>query len=206
MSSTEVEMKEASNLNPPPPEIQKHIVIGLNSILRHLQALSAAAKPSEEDSKLDTQTQKTSSGESQVNEPHQPQHFAAIFATSPSPNTSALFTTHLPTLIHTSSLKHTSLPSTRLVHLTQPQTIQLRSVLSVARASHIGIHDSAPGAKALIAAIRETVPEIRVPWLDEVKRGEYLASKINVIDTFVGVSKKEAREKEQREKRGEQSV
>ncbi|KUJ19037.1 uncharacterized protein LY89DRAFT_695738 [Mollisia scopiformis] len=179
---------------PPPPEIQKHLVVGLNSILRHLQSLSRASRPEQADSRLDANTEEE---ETLIPDDSIPlQHFSVIFALQPAPTTPTLLTTHLPTLIYTSSLAHPSLPPTRLIPLSNPQTTQLKTLLSLARTSHIGILSSAPGAEALIAVVRETVPEIKIPWLDEVKRGEYLGVKINAIDTFVGVSKKESREKE----------
>jgi ribonuclease P/MRP protein subunit POP3 len=43
----------------------------------------------------------------------------------------------------------------------------------------------------LVELVRECVPEIEIPWLNEVKRGEYLRVKVNAIETFVGPGKKE---------------
>lgn len=40
------------------------------------------------------------------------------------------------------------------------------------------------------------MPEIEVRWLNEVHKGEYLEMRINAIETYAGVSRKEMREKD----------
>jgi ribonuclease P/MRP protein subunit POP3 len=187
---------------PLPPEIQKHVVVGLNSILRHLQSLSQASKSKQRDAHaetiLETPEHAPEPGNKDPNDLAKPQPFAAIFALSPTPANPTVLTTHLPTLVHTSSLLYSSLPPTRLIPLSQVQALQLKTILSLARTSHMGILDSAPGAEALIAVIRENVPVVEARWMDEVKKGVYLETRINAIETFVGVSRKEMREKMQR--------
>lgn len=195
---TDDDSSENSTGPPPPPEIQKRLVVGLNSILRHLQSLSQASKSKQPHAGAVLGTSSDPAAEEPGDKDAQPQPFAAIFALSPTPGNPNILTAHLPTMIHTSSLNFPSLPPTRLIPLSQPQALQLKSVLSLARTSHIGILNSAPGAEALIAVIRENVPVIEVRWLDEVKKGEYLETKINAIETYVGASRKETREKEQK--------
>lgn len=185
--------EEDSNAGSPLPEIQRHAVVGLNNILRHLQSLSQASKAKKRGAEDVLET----SGQS-GNKDAQPRPFAAIFALSPTPGNPSIITTHLPTMIHTSSLNFPTLPPTRLIPLSQRQADQLKSILSLARASHVGILDSAPGAEPLIAVIRENVPVMKVGWLDEVEKREYLETKINAIETYVGVSRKEMREKEEK--------
>lgn len=41
--------------------------------------------------------------------------------------------------------------------------------------------------------VRETVSEIEVKWLDEVEKGKYLGVKINAVETFIRISRKEKR-------------
>ncbi|KAE8446845.1 hypothetical protein EG329_011622 [Mollisiaceae sp. DMI_Dod_QoI] len=206
-SNADADIQEESSTALARPEIQKHVVVGLNSILRDLQALSQRSKPHQKECEPSTQNPTTTSKERGdddlkiVKKATQPSHFAALFALTPSPTNPTLLSTHLPTLIYTASLSSPNLPAIRLIPLSLSHTQQLTTVLSLPRISHIGILDSAPGAEALIAVIREVVPEIKIPWLDEAKKGEYLGVKINAIKTFVGVGKKELREmKEKHEK------
>ena len=94
-------------------------------------------------------------------------------------------------LIFTASLAHPNLPPTRLVTLPKGSESRLCEALGLPRVSFIGILENAPHSKGLIELVRGSVPEIEIPWLTEVKRGEYLGVKINAIETFVGAGKKE---------------
>jgi ribonuclease P/MRP protein subunit POP3 len=51
--------------------------------------------------------------------------------------------------------------------------------------------EGAPHAGSLVDVIRRSVPEIEVPWLEEVKKSTYLPVKINAIKTFASVPKKQ---------------
>jgi ribonuclease P/MRP protein subunit POP3 len=65
--------------------------------------------------------------------------------------------------------------------------------LGLPRASFIGLVEGAPHAGSLVDVIRRSVPEIEVPWLEEVKKSTYLPVKINAIKTFASVPKKQPR-------------
>jgi ribonuclease P/MRP protein subunit POP3 len=116
-------------------------------------------------------------------------HFSAIFVSASSPP--SIIHAHLPMLIFTASLAHPDLPPTRLVTLPKGSESRLCEALGLPRVSFIGILEDAPHSKGLIELVRGSVPEIEIPWLTEVKRGEYLGVKINAIETFVGARKKE---------------
>lgn len=62
--------------------------------------------------------------------------------------------------------------------------------LNLPRVSLIGILQDVPIARTLIELVREVVPVLGVPWLDEVKQGGYLGVKINALETPVGVGRK----------------
>ncbi|KAF8857286.1 hypothetical protein BDZ45DRAFT_623933 [Acephala macrosclerotiorum] len=184
-SNSDVEIQETSTAPPPRPEIQNHVTVGLNSILRHLQELSRESKPGREAQGGSNETTENSGDAAQEKgDVTEFGHLAAIFALPASPPN--ILTTHLPTLIHTASLSHPSLPPTRLIPLSTPQITQVAAILSLARVSHIGILDSAPGAEGLLKMVRETVPEIEINWMNEVKKGMYLGVKINAVETLLG--------------------
>ena len=49
----------------------------------------------------------------------------------------------------------------------------------------LGIMEDAPNASTLLNLVRETVPPVQVPWLDEAITGEYLSTKWhNEVDTL----------------------
>jgi hypothetical protein len=116
-------------------------------------------------------------------------HFAAIFV--PRSGQPSILHAHLPQLIATASLAHRELPSTRLVQLPKGCDRRLCEALGLPRVSFIGVLDGAPHSKSLIDQVRECVPEIEISWLREANGSVYLPVKINAIDTFVPVAKKQ---------------
>jgi len=116
-------------------------------------------------------------------------HFSAIFV--PRSSQPENLHAHLPQLIATASLAHPELPATRLVQLPQGCEARLCEALHLPRVSLIGLLDSAPHSKSLLDVVRRCVPEIEVPWLQEAKKSVYLPVKINAIETFAPIRKKE---------------
>ncbi|PVH81226.1 hypothetical protein DL98DRAFT_175372 [Cadophora sp. DSE1049] len=197
---------------PPTPEISSHIMVGLNSITRSLEALSQASKPAaiaaghegpqhHVQSKLELKTE-TNDSTTTVGNPmtldvpaeiqdasQMPTHIAAIFV--PTSTQTTVLHTHLPQLIFTASLANPSLPPTRLIQLPKGCDARLCDALGLPRVSFIGILEGAPHSKPLLDLVRETVPEIDVPWLREVRDEKYLKVKVNAIETFAPVVAKE---------------
>jgi hypothetical protein len=116
-------------------------------------------------------------------------HFSAILV--PRSSQPSTLHAHLPQLIATASLAYPELPATRLVQLPKGCDARLCEALGLPRVSFIGILDGAPHSKSLVDLVRECVPEIEIPWLQEAKKAVYLPVKINAIETFVPVAKKE---------------
>ena len=56
-------------------------------------------------------------------------------------------------------------------------------VLGIPRVGMVGLIDGAPSASSLIELVRQNVPELEVPWLEEAVKGAYLAVKINTVQT-----------------------
>ncbi|KAL2064044.1 hypothetical protein VTL71DRAFT_4538 [Oculimacula yallundae] len=198
----------------PSPEISSFVVIGLNSITRSLEELSQISKPAaittnqkgsqtEPNQEADPganssnlsvhdQGNDTTPGESKKDsELPTLKHFAAIFV--PRSSQPPILHAHLPQLIATASLAHSSLPSTRIVQLPKGCDARLCDALGLPRVSFIGLLEGAPHSKALMELVREHVPEIDVPWLREAGEKRYLKVKINAVQTSAPVVEKEKR-------------
>ncbi|OBT68239.1 hypothetical protein VE03_02284 [Pseudogymnoascus sp. 23342-1-I1] len=151
----------------PPPELCSHILVGLNSITRHLESQSRKACP------LSLGIQIPSSDSPG-------RHLAVVVTTWPS--VPPILTSHLYKLLQTSSLLHPNLPPTRLVILPRSSEKRLCGALGVPRAGFIGIFDSAPHATAVIDFCLANVPDIEVgEWL-KAEQGAFMPLKINTIE------------------------
>tara|TARA_R110002003_G_scaffold116_14_gene10182 strand:- start:7779 stop:8564 length:786 start_codon:yes stop_codon:yes gene_type:complete len=178
--------------NPPPaPEIGKHILIGINSVTRHLEALAAKNAPSsmpitainDEERKDETQGEKAAKND--------PEPLSIVILTHPKPSLSPA-NAHFPTLIHlstlqqpTSSASHT--PPTLLVPLPTTSDARLASALHIPRVGALAIFSGAPGAKALEDYVRERVDVTECKWVDEAMRAEWRG--INVRSEVAGGKK-----------------
>ncbi|KAL5351351.1 RNase P and RNase MRP subunit [Pseudogymnoascus australis] len=151
----------------PPPELSSHILVGLNSITRHLEAQSRKACP-------------PSLGMPIPISDSPGRHLAVVVTTWPS--VPPILTSHLHKLLQTSSLLHPNLPPTRLAILPRSSEKRLCSALGVPRAGFIGIFDSAPHATAVIDFCLANVPDLEVgEWLRAEQRG-FMPLKINTIE------------------------
>jgi ribonuclease P/MRP protein subunit POP3 len=174
--------KAPASTPPPPPAISSFVEVGLNSITRSLESLSKKSKA--ENALIDV----AKDGDEGTLKPES-RHFSAIFVLRSSQP--SILHMHLPQLIRTASLAYPELPATRLVQLPNGCDARLCEVLGLPRVSFIGILDGAPFSKALVDLVRECVPEIEIPWLQEAKKPVYLPVKINTIETFAPIAKKE---------------
>ncbi|KAF4625660.1 hypothetical protein G7Y89_g12500 [Cudoniella acicularis] len=189
-------------INPPPPDISQYVVVGLNSVTKVLESSLHASKKTSHDNDSEpgnvhsnTEISKniSVSGDSEVHIPENSaspdirEHFSAVFALR-SPQLTIL-DSHLPQLVATASLSYPKLPAIRLVQLPKDYDKRICESLGLPRVSFIGILEGAPHSGALIDLVRSQVPEVDVPWLRERKSAEYLAVKINVINTFAPVVK-----------------
>ncbi|OBT79790.1 hypothetical protein VF21_01502 [Pseudogymnoascus sp. 05NY08] len=153
----------------PPPELSLHILVGLNSITRHLESQSRkACSPS-----LGTPIPSS-------DRPADPRHLAVVVTTWPS--VPPILTSHLHKLLQTSSLLHANLPPTRFVILPRSSEKRLCSALGIPRAGFIGVFDGAPSATAVIDFCLANVPELEVSeWL-KAEKSAFMPLKINTIE------------------------
>lgn len=155
----------------PPPELSSHILVGLNSITRHLESQSRKACPASLGTPIPS---------SDV--PANPQRHLAVVVTT-WPSVTPILTSHLHKLLQTSSLLHPNLPPTRLVVLPRISEKRLCNALGVPRAGLIGVFDGAPSATAVIDFCLANVPEMEVgEWL-KADKSAFMPLKINTIET-----------------------
>ena len=173
---------------PPAPEIGKHILIGINSVTRHLEALAAKHSPS-------TAPRAASSDEGKAkvieNEPMEddekdPRRLSMVIVTHPKPSLSPAHA-HLPTLVHlstlsgaepTSSVTPATNPATRLIPLPTSTEVRLASKLHIPRVGALGIFEGAPGARALEDYVRQHVDLTECKWIDEAMKAEWKGVKV----------------------------
>ncbi|KAI0914468.1 hypothetical protein F4823DRAFT_573402 [Ustulina deusta] len=174
--------KEQSNQEtappvPPVPELQSYVDIGLSCVSRCLQQTASEG--------LET----TSLRDNQKPEDIPASRFySAIFVTrSGQPNA---LSSHLPQMVAVASKSHPSQSPTRLVELPRACEGRLCESLGIPRVSCIGICVGAPNSSALVDFTRAHVAITDVSWFQEALDGEYRATRINSIETFIGVRKK----------------
>lgn len=175
--------------------------MGLNSITRSLESLSEKSRPPQIQAIEGTGDSELPNTVGESKEPNFANkgsndgakhllegHFSAIFICRSTQST--ILYEHLPQLVFTASLAHPELPATRLVELPNSSEVRLCEALGIPRVSFIGILEGAPHSKPLVDLVRECVPEIEIPWMQQVKESKYLPVKINAIETFSTVAKK----------------
>jgi ribonuclease P/MRP protein subunit POP3 len=159
---------------PPPPEIGRHILIGINSVTRHLETLVArnapatmpsAVPPPEEN---DTTTKIGATMEKAELRP-----LSLVIITHPKPSASTAHA-HLPTLVHLSTFKASNDQDTtnqshptRLISLATSTDARLASNLHIPRVGALAIFAGAPGARALENFVREKAGLTSCPFIDE---------------------------------------
>ncbi|KAF2875103.1 hypothetical protein BDV95DRAFT_308498 [Massariosphaeria phaeospora] len=168
---------------PPPPEIGNHILVGLNSVTRHLEALVARTTPATLTAHTSTEEQAGQATNPNSNSNTTPLTLLIIPHSAPS---SSAAHAHLPTLLHLSHLAQTSDPTSpttpppRLITLAPSSSPKLASALHVPRVSALGILSSAPGTSALLAYVRENIGAVECKWIDESLKGEWRGAKVGV--------------------------
>ncbi|KAH7065803.1 hypothetical protein BKA63DRAFT_608347 [Paraphoma chrysanthemicola] len=177
----------------PAPEIGKHILVGINSITRHLEALAARIAPPSMPvaaSRNDQQPQATTDDDNMDDVENDPNPLSILILTHPKPSLSPSHA-HFPTLIHLSNLhppsSTTPSPPTLLIPLATPSDARLASTLHIPRVGALAIFAGAPGAKALEEFVREKVDVTECRWVDEAMGAEWRG--VNVKCEGMGVGK-----------------
>ena len=174
---------------PGPPDIQKHVTIGFNATTKYLENLAKRSTAtrgrrngSQEDTATDSNVVRLDRSETDTCMP-----LAAVFV--PQSDQHAMLYAHIPLLAKITSSVFAAVPSTRLVVLSKGAEQRLGSALAIPRVGVIGLSRDAPESAALMEFVKQRVPEIEVPWLDEVAAGSFLPVKIDGIETSAPLNK-----------------
>ncbi|KZM26817.1 Ribonuclease P [Ascochyta rabiei] len=167
------------NPRPSPPAIGFHLLVGLNSVTRHLEALATRTAPPNAPTRESGASDKDGSAtenetEKQLETTLRP--LSMVILTHPRPSLSPSHA-HIPTLLHLATLQprpgsKTSAP-TRLVALPTSNDARFASALHIPRVGAIGIYEGAPGANALEEYVRQHVGATECPWVDEALKPEW---------------------------------
>ena len=161
------------------PETHRHLTVGFNTTTRYLEFLAKTPSPNTNQS-LGPVTAPKSSGRPSL-DPADIKPLTAVFvARSRQPPT---LYSHLPLLTKAASLAVPSSPPIRIVLLPEGAEDRLKTALGIPRVGMVGLIDGAPSASSLVELVRQNVPELEVPWLEEAVKGAYLAVKINTVQT-----------------------
>ncbi|CAA9963456.1 RNase-P-pop3 domain containing protein [Pyrenophora teres f. maculata] len=163
---------------PRPPEIGNHVLVGLNSVTRHLEALAAKTAPCTAPV-ANMRPASMDDSETKVLTP-----LSMVILTHPKPSLSPAHA-HLPTLVHLATLSPTSTtPSasnveTRLIALPTAADARLASALGIPRVGALAVYQDAPGAKTLQDYVREHIGVTQCPWIDEAMSAEWKGLNVN---------------------------
>lgn len=160
---------------PPPPAIGTHILIGLNSVTRHLEALAAQSAPatmpaSEKENRASGPDTRPSSTEPTQEITLKPLSIVVITHNHPP---ASLPHAHIPALLHLSTLSSPSSTPTRPIAVPLGYEPRLASVLHIPHVGAIGIMAGAPGARALEDYVREHVGVTECRWIEEAMDAEW---------------------------------
>lgn len=159
---------------PPPPAVAASIDVGLSSITRNLQ--------------LGTTRPSTSEGKPRnpSDAPAGPAPYSVIFVARSGP--SSAFFNHLPQMVAAASRAHHLAEPIRLVGISRACEERLSACMGVPRVTSVAIRgaDDTAQLKALVRFVRERVPAVEAPWLEEVAEGTYIETKIITTQAPIG--------------------
>ena len=158
-----------------------HLTVGFNKTTRYLEFLAQNTSPSTDEHETPGAVAAAKTSARPSLDPAKNKPLAAVFV--PRSGQPPVLYSHLPLLSKAASLAVPLSPSTRIVSLPEGAEDRLKTVLGIPRVGMIGLIDGAPFAASLIEFIRQKIPELEVPWLQEAVNGAYLPVKINAIQT-----------------------
>jgi ribonuclease P/MRP protein subunit POP3 len=161
---------------PPAPAIASHVLVGLNSVTRHLEALAASSAPPTVPVRNANDDLSHEGDNTQKDADAALQPLSMVILTHPQPALSPSHA-HIPTLVHLATLQSTPNANmaepTRLIALATSNDVRFANALHIPRVGAIGIYEGAPGAKALEEYMREHVGLTECLWVGEAMRPEW---------------------------------
>ncbi|KAJ4355806.1 RNase P and RNase MRP subunit [Didymosphaeria variabile] len=171
----DAQSEQPANPPPPhPPEIQTHILIGLNSVIRHLESLAAQNAPPTAPS----HGEETLSPRVKASDAGAPRPLALVLIPHNHPPAS-LPHANIPTLVHLSTMDSPPEKATRLLAVPPGCEPVIAEALHIPHVGALGILEGAPGADALVAYVRENVDVTRCRWIDEAMGPEWKGIKVD---------------------------
>jgi len=163
---------------PPAPAIGSHLLIGLNSVTRYLEALAERSAPptvpvKDADDDVPKDGHDAQKGADAALRP-----LSMVILTHPQPALSPSHA-HIPTLLHLATLQPSPSPMakvsdpTRLLALATSNDARFANAVHIPRVGAIGIYEGAPGAKALEEYVKEHVGPTECLWVDEAMKPEW---------------------------------
>ncbi|CEI68685.1 hypothetical protein FVEN_g7947 [Fusarium venenatum] len=149
---------------PPIPELEANIDVGFNSITRNLQSWSSKDTESTED------------------EPKR--QYSMVFVARG--NQASTFNCHFPQMVGIASKQLPEDDKIRLVGFSKPCSERLSNCLGVPRVSSIAIFKDSPGVGGLQEFVMKAVAPVEASWLNASSSTQYVAPKINAIETTIG--------------------
>ena len=178
---------------PKTPEISEFVTIGFNSTSRCLEALARRYAPLDSGGQVQKgpKVPAMDLSNASATDVSNPKPMAAVFV--PRSDQPSMLNSHLPLLIKAASLGSPDFPSPRLITLPKGADKRLSAAVSTPRVALIGLIDGAPEADALIDFIKQVVPEVDVPWLEETAKGGYQSVNIKAVQTSIPTQKEKNR-------------
>ncbi|KAJ4424328.1 RNase P and RNase MRP subunit [Gnomoniopsis sp. IMI 355080] len=158
---------------PPTPAIASSVHVGLSNITRNLQ-LCAAIPIAAAD------TEAKEDGDTTLAKP-----YSIIFVSRSGPPSA--FFSHLPQMIAIASKSQQLAEPIRLVGFSKDSEERLSACLGIPRVTSVALRaDDTAQLKAVADFVRERVPAIEAPWLEETAKGAYHETKINTMQVPIG--------------------
>lgn len=159
------------------PDYRNHWTLGYNETTRYLECLAQRSVP-----KLGANP--TSDALKDTPMRSIPQDLTAIFV--PRFDQPSILSSDLPFLVNSVSAVSSS-PQPRLISLPKGSAERLGAALSIPRAGLIGLKTGAPNAESLVELIRQSVPEVEIPWFQASATATYLAVNWKTVQTSINV-------------------
>lgn len=156
---------------PPPPAVASCVDVGLSNITRNLQIRA--------DNKFTTKAAKGQKS------PRQSEAYNLVFVVRSGPPSA--FFNHLPQMVAVASKAWALSEPVRLVGFSKSCEERLSACMGIPRVTSVAIKQSdVAQLRALVNFVRERVPPVRAPWLEEAGQVVFRETKINTIQAAVG--------------------
>ncbi|KAJ0118458.1 hypothetical protein J7T55_009241 [Diaporthe amygdali] len=161
---------QAQVLVPPPPAVAASVDVGLTDITRNLEVSSP--------------TTQTGAGDHDGHDQGSPYSIVFVVRSGP-PST---FFSHLPQMVAVASRQLKE--PIRLVGFSKSCEEKMSTCLGIPRVSSVALRAGDSGQlKALVDFVRQQVPPVEAPWLEDGGKDVFRETKINTIQAPIGTKR-----------------